>query len=138
MSRVLLDTGPLVALFSEREVHHPGVKTQFAQWSEPCVTCEPVLMESFHLLAKVRSGAAALRTALREGLILLDFALRPELATVLELMNRYENLPMSLADACLVRTAEMNLGARIFTLDADFRIYRKNRMEMIEAIAPFA
>ena len=138
MSRVLLDTGPLVALFSEREAHHPWAKAQFAQWPEPCVTCEPVLTESFHLLAKVRGGAAALRTALREGLILLDFAMRPELAAVLELMNRYENLPMSLADACLVRMAEMNPGARIFTLDADFRIYRKNRTEMIEAIAPFA
>ena len=75
---------------------------------------------------------------LSAGLILLDFDLQAELATVLELMNRYENVPMSLADACLVRMAELVPGARVFTLDEDFRIYRKNRTEIIEVIAPFA
>ena len=138
MSPVLLDAGPLVALLSEREAHHPWVKARFAEWAEPCVTCEPVLTEAFHLLAKVRGGQAALRDALREGLIVLDFDLRSELAAVLELMNRYGNLPMSLADACLVRMAELASGARVFTLDEDFRIYRKNRTEMVELIAPFA
>lgn len=101
------------------------------------MTCEPVLTEAFHLVAKVRGGAAALRAALREGLIVLDFDLRSELAAVLELMDCYENLPMSLADACLVRMAERLPGTRVFTLDEDFRIYRKNRTEMIEVIAPF-
>ena len=96
---------------------------------------EPVLTESFHLLAKVRGGPAALRAALHEGLIVLDFNMRAELSAVLELMNRYENVPMSLADACLVRMAEMNPGASVFTLDEDFRIYRKNRTELIDVIA---
>ena len=137
MSRVLLDTGPLVALLSERETHHPWAELQFAQWTEPCVTCEPVLTEAFHLLGKVRGGPAALRTGLREGLIVLDFDVRSELAAVLELMNRYENLPMSLADACLVRMAEMNPSSQVFTLDEDFRVYRKNRTEMIPLVAPF-
>jgi hypothetical protein len=86
----------------------------------------------------VRGGSAALRTALREGLIALDFDLKAELPAVLELMDRYESVPMSLADACLVRMAELNSGARVFTLDEDFRIYRKNRTEPIETIAPFA
>ena len=83
MSRVLLDTGPLVALLSERETHHPWVKAQFADWAAPCVTCDAVLSESFHLLAKVRGGPVALRSALREGLIETDFDLRSEPATVL-------------------------------------------------------
>jgi predicted nucleic acid-binding protein len=138
VSRVLLDTGPLVALLSEREARHSWVKAQFAQWRAPCVTCEPVLTEAFHLLAKVRGGAAALRAALHEGLVVLDFDLRSELVAVLDLMNRYESVPMSLADACLVRMAELTPFAPVFTLDEDFRIYRKNRTEPIEAIAPFA
>jgi predicted nucleic acid-binding protein len=138
VSRVLLDTGSLVALLSEREARHPWVKARFAQWREPCVTCEPVLTESFHLLAKVRGGSAALRAALRAGLIVLDFDLRSELVAVLALMNRYESVPMSLADACLVRMAELTPVALIFTLDEDFRIYRKYRTELIEVIAPFA
>lgn len=138
MSRVLLDTGPLVALLSEREARHAWVKIRFAEWAQPCVTCEPVLTESFHLLAKVRGGPPALQTALREGLIVLDFDVRAELVAVLDLMNRYENVPMSLADACLARMAELAPDARVFTLDEDFRIYRKNRTEPILAIAPFA
>jgi len=138
VSRVLLDTGPLVALLSEREARHSSVKAQFAQWRAPCVTCEPVLTEAFHLLAKVRGGSAALRAALREGLIVLDFDLRSELVVVLDLMHRYESVPMSLADACLVRMAELTPLALVFTLDDDFRIYRKNRTEPMETIAPFA
>ena len=138
MPRILLDAGPLVALFSERETRHAWVKEQFAGWTEPCVTCEPVVTESFHLLGKVRGGTAALRTALREGLVVLDFNFRTELAAVLDLMERYENVPMSLADACLVRMAEMSPGARVFTLDGDFRVYRKNKVETIDVTAPFA
>ena len=136
MSRVLLDTGPLVALLSERETHHSWVKAQFADWAAPCVTCEAVLSESFHLLAKVRGGSAASRSALCEGLIERDFDLRSELTTVLELMTRFQNVPMSLADACLVRMTEINPGARVFTFDSDFRIYRKNRYAGIGLITP--
>lgn len=137
MPRVLLDTGPLVALLSEREARHTWAETQFAAWSGPCVTCEPVLTEAFHLLGKVRGGPAALRAALREGLIVVDFDLKVELAATLELMSRYENVPMSLADACLVRMAEIAIDASIFTLDEDFRIYRKNRTQPLPLIAPF-
>jgi len=138
VSRVLLDTGPLVALFSVREACHSWAKLQFARWAEPCVTCEPVLTEAFHLLAKARGGPAALRAALREGLIVLDFDLGSECGAVVDLMERYENVPMSLADACLVRMAEIMPDAIVFTLDEDFRVYRKNRVERIEVIAPYA
>lgn len=138
MSRVLLDTGPLVALFSTREVSHAWVLEKFSSWTEPCVTCDPVLTEAFHLLARVHGGCASLRTALREELIILDFDIRAELPAVLQLMERYEDIPMSLADACLVRMAELSGNAQVFTLDKDFRIYRKNRTESVGLIAPFA
>ncbi len=88
MSRVLLDTGPLVALFSTREASHAWVLEKFSSLAEPCVTCEPVLTEAFHLLAKVRGGSASLRSALRESLIVLDFDIRSELPAVLHLMDR--------------------------------------------------
>lgn len=138
MSRVLLDTGPLVALLSERETHHAWAEARFAQWTEPCVTCEAVLTESFHLLGRVRGGQAALRTALREGLIVPDFDLKSEMRAVMELMERYANVPMSLADACLVRMAELSQASVVLSLDEDFQIYRKNRVEPIVLIAPFA
>jgi len=102
------------------------------------MTCEPVLTEAFHLLSRLRGGCAALRSALKEGLIVLDFDLQTELEVVVALMERYENVPMSLADACLVRMAELSPGASVFTLDEDFRIYRQNRTEPLALIAPVA
>lgn len=137
MPRILLDTGPLVALLSVRESQHAWAAQRFSEWTEPCVTCEPVLTEAFHLLSKVRGGCAALCAALKENLIVLDFDVKAELVPLVDLMDHYENVPMSLADACLVRMAELAPGAQVFTLDGDFRIYRKNRAEIIEVIAPF-
>ncbi len=58
------------------------------------------------------------------------------MAEVEVLMKRYENVPMSLADACLVRMSELIPGSVILTLDSDFRIYRKNRNEAIDLIIP--
>jgi predicted nucleic acid-binding protein len=71
-------------------------------------------------------------------IITLDFNVKTELPSLLELMGHYESVPMSLADACLVRMAEISPVARILTLDGDFRIYRKHRTETIALIAPFA
>jgi predicted nucleic acid-binding protein len=65
------------------------------------------------------------------------FDLTAELASIGKLMVRYEDLPMSLADACLVRMAEMHASARVFTLDADFRVYRRNRRAAIPLLSPW-
>jgi hypothetical protein len=100
-------------LWTNRETHHEWAKEQFAKWSFPCTTCEAVITESFHLLAKVRGGIESLNVALREGLIILDFDARRELAPVLDLMTRYRNVPKSFADACLVRMAKIHGDAII-------------------------
>jgi hypothetical protein len=73
---------------------------------------------------------------LRTKQITIPFSLTNEMAEVEVLMKRYENVPMSLADACLVRMSELIPGSVILTLDSDFRIYRKNRNEAIDLIIP--
>ena len=66
----------------------------------------------------------------------INFNLNKEIKVIRNLMNHYESVPMSFADACLVRMSELILGSSILTLDSDFYIYRKNRKETIDIIIP--
>ncbi|MEH2312057.1 MAG: hypothetical protein V7K35_11795 [Nostoc sp.] len=68
------------------------------------------------------------------GIIQISFRLSDEIGTVRELLKRYQNVPMSLADACLVRMSELINGSSVLTLDSDFRVYRKNKNEMMDLI----
>ena len=73
---------------------------------------------------------------LRADLICIEFNLGEEVQAIDELMQRYQSVPMSLADACLVRMAELNPASEILTLDSDFLIYRKFRNRPISLIMP--
>lgn len=59
-----------------------------------------------------------------------------ELAAVVALLTRYQSVPVSLADAELVRMAELHSNNTVFTLDSDFQIYRKNRDRPIPLLIP--
>ncbi|MGH8700581.1 MAG: type II toxin-antitoxin system VapC family toxin [Burkholderiales bacterium] len=135
---LLVDTGPLVALLSERDRHHEWAKQAFAGSATPARTCEAVLSEAWYLLRLTRRGQPALLELVERGLISIDFALASELVAVRRLVTRYRDRPMALADACLVRMAELYDEATVLTLDADFTIYRKNGRQVIPLIAPFA
>jgi len=135
---LLVDTGPLVALLSERDRYHPWAKQAFARATPPLATCEAVLSEAWYLLRASRRGQTALLEFIERRILSIDFALKAELAAVRRLVTRYRDRPMSLADACLVRMAELYDGATVLTLDADFTIYRKNGRQVIPLIAPFA
>jgi uncharacterized protein len=134
-SGVLLDTGPLVAYLSERDRDHDWAVETFSTLDPPAITCEPVLTEACFLVVRNGQPAArildhAVRSELRIGL-----QIEQELAAIRTLMERYANVPMSLADACLVRLAEIT-GLPICTLDADFAIYRTNRHRTLTLITP--
>ena len=137
-SPILVDTGPLVALLSERDRYHPWAMQAFSRAVAPLRTCEAVLSEAWYLLRLTRDGQAALLELVERGLLSIDFALASELAAVRRLVNRYRDQPMSLADACLVRMAELYDDATVLTLDSDFVVYRKNGRQVIALIAPFA
>ena len=68
--------------------------------------------------------------------IQIDFRFNDEVKVIRGLMQRYQSVPMSFADACLVRMSELIVGSSVLTLDSDFYIYRKNRKEMIDLIIP--
>lgn len=132
---VLLDTGPLVALINRREQFHPWVRQEWAKIQPPLLTCESVITEAYFLLKNVYGGEAAIITLLRSRVIQIPFRLENNLEAVDELMIRYQSVPMSLADACLVRMTEL-YSSELLTLDSDFTIYRKNRNQEIAIISP--
>ena len=136
MSVVLADTGALVALLDRREQYHFWAAEQAQSLHPPLVTCEPVLTEVCFLLADVSGGLAAIRHNLAAGVWKLDFDLAAEQRRVFALMDTYADQPMSLADACLVRMAELHMHVSIFTLDGHFRVYRRNRRQVLPLIIP--
>jgi predicted nucleic acid-binding protein len=134
--RFIVDTGPLVALLSKRDRHHRWALETFATVKPPALTCEAVLAEAWHLLSGTARGQAALLELIAVGTLAAEFALMPELAAVRRLVTRYRDRPMSLADACLVRLAELYDDAEVITLDWDFSIYRKHGRQIIPLRLP--
>ena len=137
--RVLVDTGPIAALLDRRDTHHDWAKQQLAHLHQPLLTCEGVVSEVFFLLARVRGGPSTFAELLRHALIRVDseFSYCEHLTEILDNVERYKNVPMSFADACLVRMTEIKRDSLVFTTDRDFLTYRRNRRERIPLIAPF-
>jgi uncharacterized protein len=130
-----MDTGPLVAYFSAREAWHSWAVEQFASFVPPILTCEPVLTETCFLLERANVPASRLLEKVRPGVLQIGIRLDEEAAALAALMHRYRNLPMSLADACLVRLAELS-GLPICTMDGDFDVYRRHGCARLDLIVP--
>ena len=73
---------------------------------------------------------------LERGVLRMGLEIEEQLADLRVLMRRYRDRPMSLADACLVRLAELHPGSMVFTFDADFRIYRRHGNRVIPVLMP--
>lgn len=136
MTRVVVDTGPLVALLNRRDRHHAWVRKVLDTVEPPIFTCEAVVSEACFLLGRLAGGEDALLELLANRVVTIDFRLHTEIETVRELMRRFATVPMSLADACLVRMSELDVQTTIVTLDGDFRVYRRNRRQVIPTIMP--
>ena len=123
---VLLDTGPLVAFLDRREPLHAWACEQFAAIHAPMLTCEAVLSEAAWLLRRSPGGKEAVIGLIEAGVIALPFRLADEHLAVGRLLAKYRDVPMSLADACLVRMTEIFGTSFVVTIDADFSVYRKH------------
>lgn len=136
MTRIILDTGPLVAYLRKSDHHHAWATEQFKQLQPPFWTCEPVLTEAAFLLGRfgVSQSVDCLLELLARKALRVDFNLADESGRILELTQQYRNVPMSLADACLVRMVELNPKSLLLTLDSDFTIYRLFGREPIALI----
>jgi predicted nucleic acid-binding protein len=135
MADVLIDTGFLVALLSRQDQYHSWAVAQVRSNPHPWRTCEAALSEAFHLLEDC-GGAPQICALLERGIVTLDFHLDDDLATVFSMMKKYSDVPMSLADGCLVRMTETLDDPVLLTTDADFRVYRRLGRKMIPARMP--
>jgi Predicted nucleic acid-binding protein, contains PIN domain len=134
---ILIDSGGIVAALHRRDQHHAWARAHFESFVAPCLTCEAVLSESFFLLQRARQATDALCALLERKIVSVEYSLRAELAATLRLLRRYANVPMSFADACLVRMAEVFDDVAVFTTDSDFEIYRKHGRQVIPLITPY-
>ena len=136
MLAILMDAGPLTALLNPNDQWHAWARNTMRRLAAPLLTTEPVLTEAFYLLRREGCDAEELFALAEDGVIKIGLRFEDERASLRELMARYRDVPMSLADATLVRLAELNEDARVFTLDADFRIYRRHRSKVIPVLMP--
>ncbi len=122
---ILLDTGPLVALLSKNDANHDRARRIFAECMPPFRSCEAVIAEACFLLRKVHPAAPADVVALgARGVYSMAIAAHEHWGNIEALLKKYANRPISMADACLIRCAEIHQEARILTFDADFTVYR--------------
>jgi uncharacterized protein len=131
---VLVDAGFLVALLNRRDSHHRWAAESAQRLPPPWRTCEAVLSEVFRLVDA--RGVPALDTLVRRRALVVAFRLADDLEPVLRLIRKYAQVPMSLADACLVRMTETVGDVELLTTDADFRIYRRHGRQVVPCVMP--
>ena len=136
MIETLLDTGPLLAFLDADDRLHEWVCEQWRSLPPPLIICEPVLTEAVFLLKSRGIDLDPLWELLRRGIVKIDFDVQEEFEAISVLMSRYANLPMDLADACLLRMTEKRRDLRVFTLDSDFKIYRRHGRQVVPLIFP--
>jgi predicted nucleic acid-binding protein len=131
---VLVDAGFVVALLSRRDTHHQWAVTQAPGFPPPWSTCEAALSEAYHLLGA--RGAPSLGALLRRRALVVAFELPKNVEPVTKLIEKYSNILMSLADACLVRMTETLADPVLLTTDEDFRVYRRHSRQMVPCLTP--
>jgi uncharacterized protein len=133
---ILLDSGPFVELFYRRDQEHHWARQQIAQLPIPLFTCESVLTETCFLLHRLIGSSDPALEFIQTGAAQLAFNLADEFDVVKSLMTRYADVPMSLADACLVRMSELHSDCFVLTTDSDFNIYRRHKDKTIPILMP--
>jgi len=133
-ANVLVDAGFLVAILTDHDSNHRWAAAIAERHPPPWATCDAVVSETFYLLSGY--GATSLIEVLRRGAIICPFQLQGNTENVVGLMQKYADVPMSFADACLVRMAELLADPVILTTDTDFRIYRRNGRQTVPCALP--
>jgi predicted nucleic acid-binding protein len=122
---ILLGTGPLVALLSKKDKNHDRARRIFAECAPPFRCCEAVVAEACFLLRKVdAAGPAEVVSLGLRGVYRISLSAEEHWSDVESLFKKYSDRPISLADACLIRGAEIWEEPRIATFERDFSIYR--------------
>jgi len=129
----IADTGFLVAFANRDDMYHEWAIGLASRITEPLLTCEPVLAEAaFHL-----QSVSVTLAMVTEGLVTIAFECNEHLPQLSALAKRFADRHPDLADLCLIRMSELFPRHRVITVDRNgFRVYRRNKREMIPLIVP--
>ncbi len=136
MKRFIVDSGPLVAYLNRRDEFHEWAVETLDAVGAPIHTCEAVVSEACFLLRDVESGPQSVLALVSRGGLKPDFRLDAEIAAVEKLVAKYASVPMSLADACLVRMTELHSETTVVTIDRDFVVYRRHGRQTVPVLMP--
>jgi predicted nucleic acid-binding protein len=131
---VIADSSFLAALVLRRERHHAWALAEAGRHVDPWQTCESALSEAFYLVGP--HGGAALAGLLGRGVVQVLSLFPQEQDAVLALMRKFADVPMSFADACLVRLTELLPEPVVLTTDSDFRVYRRHGRQVVPCALP--
>jgi len=131
--KAIADTGLLVAFANRDDAHHGWAVGLAARVTDPLLTCEAVLAETAFHLQSVETTLAMVR----DGLVKVAFACNDHLPQLAALAKRFADRKPDLADLCLIRMSELHPRHAVITVDQDdFRVYRRNKREVIPVICP--
>jgi uncharacterized protein len=136
MAAAIVDTGPLIAFFDQTDRYYQWSSSQIDAAELPLLVCEPVLTEAIYLLSRYPDAQDTLLELLATGVLQISFRLGEQIRAIRDLRRKYRDVPMSLADACIVRMAEIHDRHAVLTLDSDFAIYRKHGRLPLTLITP--
>ena len=134
--QVILDTGPLVAFLNSRDKRHDWFVEQWSSISPAFLTCEAVVSEACFLLRGWHGGVDSIFELFERKVLSTSFSLAEHIGPVFALLKKYRDVPMSMADACLVRMTELHQESSILTFDTDFNIYRRHKYRVIPLLIP--
>lgn len=134
---IITDTGWIVGFLDRRDSYHGWARELANEFPPPYFTCESVLSEAHFLLKNVPGATTVLRQLIEEGAFDVSFSYVQHLRRVHALLEKYRDVPMDFADACVVCMAEIHPDTRVLTVDeSDFRVYRIRRNKPIDFSAP--
>jgi uncharacterized protein len=136
LEKTLVDTGPIVALLVAADAHNAWARRVWGALEPPLLTCEAVLSEAQLLVGRFGGNPRVVLDFVQRGVLQVGFAVQDQIIRLMELQRSYRNLPMSLADACLVCMAEQFPRCRVVTTDSHFRIYRRHGRQLIPLLMP--
>ena len=119
-------------------MRHDWARRQFDTLKAPLLTCEAVLSETSFILRRLGTDPSLPVQLVEQGVLRIVplFESSADTAAIGQLMRRYADVPMSFADACLVRIVELTAHASVMTLDSDFHIYRQRGRRVIPLLTP--
>lgn len=127
----IIDTGAIVGLLDRNDSHHEEARTRLAALPRPWLTCEAVLSETHFLLSRFKLGSERLGELLARNAVVIGYSMRGDEAAIISLLRKYASVPITVADACLLRMCDLDHRARLLTFDSDFKIYRLGGRKLV-------